>query len=170
LVEECPKFKVESRVRKSSGQLREQLVGHVPDGPALPVELVRNAAIGSALVLAGAVAALVIVPDPESIRHGGFFLIAAGAIGDWAAGLKGAAGPLALLALLALTLDAYLWSKRPTEDGWRYFCIAQPWTGLGTVGACLVFVLAVMLTLALWIMIVGAIIAGAVLLLGAITE
>jgi hypothetical protein len=107
-----------AEAKSEFGKLREQLVGHVPEGPALPVELVRNAIIGSALALAGALAAVAIVPDPASIRHGGFFLIAANVIGDWAAGLKGAAGPLALSALLSLALDAYSGANaRPRTAG-----------------------------------------------------
>lgn len=145
-------------------RLVAQLVPHEPSAAApLPPELVRNAALGALLLLAAAVLAALLVPTAEAIRGGGFFLVATDAAAAWAAGLKVAAGPLAALAVLLGALDAYLWQRQPTDEVWRYACVAQPWVGLVAVGGWLAFVVAVVVNLALWALIIAAV--GAAVLL-----
>lgn len=144
-----------------------QLVPHEPSGaPPLPPELIRNAALGALVLLAGALLATLLVPSAESVRHGGFFLVATDLAADWAGGLKAAAGPLATLAILLGGLDAYLWHRQPTEEFWRYACVAQPWFGLTAVGGWLAFIVAVIVNLAIWAFIVGAVIGGVLSVLG----
>ncbi len=141
-------------------RLVAQLVPHEPTADsALPLELVRNAAIGALIVLAGALLAAVLVPSAESIRDGGFFVVGGETTADWAAGLKAAAGPLAALAAALAALDAYLWQRQPTGEWCRYACVAQPWLGLGALGGWLVFVIAVIINLAFWAFVIGALVA-----------
>lgn len=145
-------------------RLVAQLVPHEPSGyAALPEELVRNAAVGALLLLAGAAFAFALVPAPESVEDGGFFIVGAEAAASWSAVLKAAAAPLAAVALLFIALDAYLWQRRPSEEAWRYVCVAQPFAGVGSLGAWGLFGLAVLVNLALWVFLIGAVAAAVVL-------
>lgn len=139
-------------------RLVAQLVPHdATAGPSLPLELVRNAGLGALLTLAGAALAAFLVPGADSIRSGDFFLVAGGIAADWATALQGMAAPLALLALALGALDVYLWQSQPTDDMWRWVCIAQPWCGLVAVSGWLGFAVLAILNLAVWAAIIGLI-------------
>jgi hypothetical protein len=121
-------------------------------GAVMPRDLVSFGLLGSLVVIATGVLAL-ILPSPEAIRDGGFFLV----LGDQAAGLvellRGLAVPAIVCGIALLLLDVHLMTT-PTGEQWRSAVVAQ--AAAGGVGGALgtLFLALLIFNLAIWIALV----------------
>jgi hypothetical protein len=120
-------------------------------GAVIPQEVMQFGLLGSAMVIATGLLAL-ILPSAESIRNGDFFWI----LGSVAAGLDSVMGTVATEALIGvgglLLLDVCLMRVR-TSWRWRSVVVAQVMAG-GLAGAFgTIFLALVVLNIAIWIVI-----------------
>ena len=157
----------------SSGESRSALsdfLSHVETHSKgiIPRDLIQFGLYGSAVMILTSLIALCF-PSPHSISHGEFFLL----FGRIAAGLAGFLHALAIPGLIAgillVGVDVYL-AQVPTTEHSRWVVIGQAAAGGfgGTIGV--LFLALFLFNLALWIVIMAAIIGGCLMLLGALAS
>jgi hypothetical protein len=137
-------------------------------GAVLPRDLVQFGLLGSGAVILGGLVAL-LLPDPNSIRMGGFFLV----LGPMEAGLAGfmhaLAVPAIVCGLLLLGLDVYL-TRVPTNEHWRWAVVGQAAAGGVGGGLGVLFLALALLNLAIWIAIICACVALGLMLIGVLAS
>jgi hypothetical protein len=129
--------------------LLRKATGYEKAGAVIPGGLMQFGLLGSTLIIATGLLAL-ILPGATSIRRSGFYLV----LGGPTASLGSIMGHVAILALICggslLVIDAGLMQVR-TSEYWRYVVVAQAVAG-GIGGAfCTIFLALVILNLAIWI-------------------
>jgi hypothetical protein len=134
------------------GSLLGRITVHERAGAVVPTDLLQFGFYASAITIATGVLAL-LWSDPESVRHGGFYLVLGGASATMTSLMKALAVPAICAGVLLLGVDLFLMKVR-TSARWRAVIVGQAALG-GAVGLIGTFFLAlVLLNLVLWILIV----------------
>lgn len=133
-------------------------------GAVIPRDLLQFGLLGSIVVIATGLLALVF-PGSASIRHGGFFFVFGGQVADLASIMEAAAIPAIVCGIALLGLDLYL-MRTPSSDYGRAAVVAQAAAG-GVGGAVsMVFLALVILNLAIWAILIACGVAIVLLMLG----
>ncbi|HYJ00355.1 MAG TPA: hypothetical protein VEX36_11865 [Thermoleophilaceae bacterium] len=122
-------------------------------GGVIPRDLLQFGFLGSVVVIGTGLVAL-ILPSPNSIQDGGFFLVWAGQAASLVSFLHALAVPAILGGLALLGLDLYL-MRVPTSERWRSAVVVQ--AAAGGAGGILstLFLALLVFNLAIWIAIIA---------------
>jgi hypothetical protein len=139
--------------RSALSDLLSRSIIHEKAGAVVPRDLLQFGLLGSILVIATGLLAL-IFPGAESIRQGGFFFLFGGQVADLASIMEAAAIPAIVCGIALLGLDLYL-MQTPSSDYGRAAVVAQAAAGGvgGTVST--VFLALVILNLAIWAILIA---------------
>jgi hypothetical protein len=137
-------------------------------GAVIPRDLLQFGLVGSIVVIVTGILAF-IVPSPESIRQGDFYLVLGGTAADIGEIMRALAVPAILCGLALLGLDLYLMEGRRSEH-WRGAVVAQAAAGGlgGFVGV--IFLALILLNLVLWILIAAVVTACCLALLAGLAS
>jgi hypothetical protein len=133
-------------------------------GAVIPRDLLQFGYFGSMVVIGTGVLALVF-PSPESVHHGGFFLLLGSQAADLVSFLHAIAIPAIVCGLALLGLDVYL-MRVPTSEHWRSAVVAQ--AAAGGVGGtlCTLFLVLLLLNLMIWVLLIACGVAVVLLVVG----
>lgn len=142
-----------------------RVTSHEGAGAAIPFDLLRFGLVGSIVVVATGLLAL-ILPGADSVRHSDFYLVLGGLAADITLLVKALAIPAIIAGVSLLVLDIYLMQARTSARS-RPIIVAQAAMG-GTGGViCTALLALLVLNLVIWItlimlclVLVGIIVAG----------
>jgi hypothetical protein len=155
-----------------SGSALRDFLGHSviyeKAGGVMPRELVVYGFYGSVAIIVTGLVALML-PSAAAISNGGFFLLLKSTASGLDSFLQGEAIPAIVCGAALVALDVYL-TLVPTSEAWRMVIVGQ--TALGGIGGTIgvLFLALVALNLAIWIVIIGAIIGACLMMLGALAS
>lgn len=129
-----------------------RVVPYEKAGAVIPTDLLQFGLYGSVVVIVtGLVAGL--LPSPESIREGGFFLVLDGTAADITALMKSLAIPAIVAGVALLLVDLVLMKVR-TSARWRSVIVVQATAAGGSGVIATIFLALLLLNLVLWVIIV----------------
>jgi hypothetical protein len=129
--------------------LLNHAVSYEKAGAVIPFDLMRFGLLGSVVVIGTGLLAL-ILPDADSVRHSGFYLVLGGLAADTTFMMKALAIPAIFFGMCLLALDVYLMNVR-TSDRSRSIVVAQAAMGGAGGAICTVFLALAVLNLVIWI-------------------
>jgi hypothetical protein len=122
-------------------------------GSVIPRDLLQFGFLGSMVVIGTGVLALVF-PSPESVHHGGFFLLLGSQAADLVSFLHAVAIPAIVCGVALLGLDVYL-MRVPTSEHWRAAVVVQAVAGGAGGTLCTLFLVLLVLNLVIWMAIIA---------------
>jgi hypothetical protein len=131
--------------------LLNRAISYENAGAVIPLDLLRFGFLGSIIVIATGIIAL-ILPGADAVRHSDFFLVLGGLAANVTTLMKALALPAILFGTCLLGVDIYLMKVRTPESS-RFIVIAQAAMGGAGGAICTTFLALLVLNFFIWIVI-----------------